>query len=227
MDQDEEIFTFEYQASKSPAYEEACQVLETLGGVQTCSGYRFDYRVWNVLQQVTVSGVLPDQKSHQYYPTPKKLAEKVFSLAEIGNADSVLEPSAGQGSLAELLPKDRTVLVEVSKLHCEVLRSKGFESVVQADFLCWKPGRRFDRIVMNPPFSEGRWIRHLEHAASLLKDGGRITAVLPVGARSRKDLLPNMALSWSASEPFPGTSIEVVILSAVRSIPNHEGKPLG
>ncbi|ENT5164398.1 PLxRFG domain-containing protein [Pseudomonas aeruginosa] len=40
----------------------------------------------------------------------------------------------------------------------------------------------YDRIVMNPPFSKGRDIQHVQHAYSLLKPGGRLVAVMSEGA---------------------------------------------
>lgn len=40
----------------------------------------------------------------------------------------------------------------------------------------------YDRIVMNPPFSDGRDIQHVMHAYSLLRPGGRIVAIMGEGA---------------------------------------------
>lgn len=47
----------------------------------------------------------------------------------------------------------------------------------------------YDRIVMNPPFSKGRDILHVQHAYSLLKPGGRLVAIMGEGAffRSNND----------------------------------------
>jgi tRNA1(Val) A37 N6-methylase TrmN6 len=90
--------------------------------------------------------------------------------------------------------------------------------VAKADFLKWKPRKRFDRVVMNPPFSEARWPAHLEHAASLVAPGGRLVAVLPKGARNRKGLLAGWSKRWSEDieGEFAGTSAVVVILTAER-----------
>ena len=40
----------------------------------------------------------------------------------------------------------------------------------------------YDRIVMNPPFSDGRDIQHVQHAYNLLKPGGRMVAIMGEGA---------------------------------------------
>lgn len=224
-------FAIDYDARDSPAVDEAKTVLESLGGVATAAGalcFSFDYDAEPIIRDVAVSGVIPDQKAHQYYPTPTGLAQRVVDLAEIGDDHTVLEPSAGQGALAtHLRAQDQwrqgwvshpgATLVEASELHCRILRQKGFETVICRDFLSWAPGRRFDRVVMNPPFAGGRWHRHVEHAAELLAEGGRLVAILPSGAVGRKDLLSGFTCTWGDPEPFPGTSIEVVILVAERA----------
>jgi hypothetical protein len=50
-----------------------------------------------------------------------------------------------------------------------------------ADFLLVKPENTglFERILMNPPFSDSRWIAHFQHAMRFLKPGGRLIAILP------------------------------------------------
>lgn len=193
--------------------QEAVRVLEGLGGVEVGDEFQFDYQIAGVLADVLASGAIPDHKSHQFYPTPGCLAAEAVRLAGIGPEHTCLEPSAGQGAIADLLPAGRTQCVEVSELHCRVLREKG-HSVDQGDFLGWQKGK-YDRIVMNPPFSQGRARAHVEHAASMLAPGGRLVAILPASAAG-KDILPGFALKWSVpySNQFAGTSIGVVILEA-------------
>ena len=48
----------------------------------------------------------------------------------------------------------------------------------QADFLeCNGDLGTFDRIVMNPPFTNGDDIKHIMHALKMLKPGGRLVAI--------------------------------------------------
>lgn len=190
------------------------EVLEAIGGVESEGAWRFDYDPSDVLSEIIVSGCIPDEVSHQFYPTPDHIAAAAVAAAEIGPDDECLEPSAGLGAIADLLPQGRTRCVEVSALHCEVLRAKG-HTVEQADFLRWRGGP-FDRVVMNPPYSEGRWRAHVEHAADMVKSGGRLVAILPESARGKK-LLPGFAESWGEVHRFAGTSISVSILTAVKS----------
>lgn len=204
-------------SDSKPARQEAQRVLERIGGVSSKLGfYVFDYDPSTALGEITTTGCLPEIKSHQFYPTPERVAQDAIDAADIGEDDDCLEPSAGLGGLADLMPKDRTTCVEISALHCAVLASKGYQ-VHQADFLQWAPGQRsFDRIVLNPPYSEGRWLMHLEAAAGLVnRNGGRLVAVLPASAKS-KELLPGWTLKWSRvyENEFAGTGIAVVILTA-------------
>ena len=198
---------------------EAERVLTYLGGVKIenergAAYYEFDYQPGEAIKEVMASGCLPDQKAHQYYPTPESLAQMAVELAQIGPHHECLEPSAGTGSLADLMPKTVTTCVEISPLHCKVLEAKGL-NVVKADFLKWSSAYQFDRIVMNPPFASGRWQAHLERASSLLAKDGRLVAILPASAKG-KDVLPGWDLEWSRvfDNEFAGASVSVVILTA-------------
>lgn len=198
---------------------EAAKVLGAIGGAQVESGvFHFDYDARPVILQICASGCIPDQKSHQYYPTPEKLARMAVDLADINDEHTVLEPSAGQGGIADYLPKERTTCVEVSSLHCKVLEAKGYR-VTQADFLALHTNRDlYDRVVMNPPFDQGRWQAHLEHAAKLVKTGGCLVAILPSGAKNRTLNLSGLSAQWHGpfDNKFAGTSVSVVMLKATR-----------
>jgi hypothetical protein len=205
------------------------RVLASIGGVEHSDNgwgeHRFDYDVAPVLSEIVASGCVPDQKAHQFYPTPLVIAERLVELADLGPDDLVLEPSAGQGAIALLLPKDRTTCVEASAMHCAVLRAKGF-SVVHGDFLQFnrRRGKRpINKIVMNPPFDRGQWKAHVAHAAALLggddtSAGAVLVAVLPASAPNSGLDLPGFAVTWS--EPivgaFAGTNMSVVIMVAVK-----------
>lgn len=201
--------------------EQVASVMAAIGGVLVENRYwQFDYVPSEVVGEILCSGCIPDYKSHQFYPTPESLAARAVELAMEGaeESDRWLEPSAGLGGLADPLaqfvPKEQIQLVEVSDLHCKVLESKGFSQVYNGDFMAYaqQAGQTFNRILMNPPYSEGRWQAHLEAAASLLAQNGKVVAVLPASARGKTlvegcnheytDVLENM---------FAGTSVSVVI----------------
>ena len=197
---------------------EAVRVLEALGAVPINKGwaFQFDYDWRPVLDEVVCSGCIPDHKSHQYYPTPENIAKAAVELAEIGPDHDCLEPSAGQGGLADLMPKEQTACIEVSKLHCEILKAKG-HNVIEADFLRFNREDWYHRIVMNPPYSSGRWQAHTQHAATMLRRNGILVAVLPASAKNKFEL-DGFECSWSDvyENQFDGTGVSVVLLKAVK-----------
>ena len=204
--------------------DEAESVLEALDGIPEKIGlrtiWRFDYPVLAVLKQICAKGTISDTRAHQFYPTPDRVAEAAIQLAQIAEHHRCLEPQAGLGALAARMPK-HTVCVEVSAQRAQVLSLRGLTAVCQ-DFLAYSQahyltGTRFDRIVMNPPFDQGRWRAHLEAAARLLAPGGRLVAVLPVGAQSKDELLaelPQLRCSFHQrfERAFAGVSQDVVLL---------------
>lgn len=203
---------------------EVHDVLRALGGTPSHRDlwWEFDYQAIDVLHEVIVTGCLPDAKSHQFYPTRERLARLAVGFASEGAApdDEWCEPSAGLGGLAQYMPQGRTICVEVSALHCKVLQAKGFVTFC-ADFLAWadQPGRAasMSRVVMNPPYDRGQWRVHVEHAAVLVRPGGRLVAILPSSARGFS--LPGFDTAWHGpyENEFPGASVSVVILVADRT----------
>ncbi|MBQ0956455.1 DUF4942 domain-containing protein [Serratia symbiotica] len=211
----------DYSHRDNAVQSEVEKVLAFIGGVKMSKNghfwFEFDYDPDDVISEIVASGCIPEHKSHQFYPTPDHLAQRCIDLAGIEPHHSCLEPSAGHGAIADLLNEGKTTCVEISPLNCKVLESKGHR-VFNADFLKWsEQGGCFDRIVMNPPFSEGRALAHLNAAASLTKTGSRLVAILPPSMKS-KDLLPGWSIDWSEiiTNEFANTSVSVVILTAER-----------
>ena len=197
---------------------EVARVLEMIGGaVSGADGsvFRFDYDPTDAIRELVITGLVPEHKSHQFYPTTEKLARLATDLAGIDDHHTCLEPSAGNGGLARYMPEDATLCVELSALHCKVLEGMGFTTLNQ-DFLEFSGSttRRFDRIVMNPPFSEGRAQLHLYAAASLIAPGGRLVAILPGSMKGKS--LSGFDCEWHGpfEDQFQGTGVRVVILVA-------------
>lgn len=197
----------------------AGEVLEAIGGVIDGQGaYAFDYDYQPVLQQVIMSGALPDDRSHQYYPTPEAMADYLVSCAGDIEGLRVLEPSAGNGALVGAVrrrfPRVPIAAIEVSPLRCKVLRERFPDAVVrESDFLdvtCMSASVVF----MNPPFSGGRWRAHLDHAIALLRSnaGGQIYAIVPSTANladidRNEDVACLRELGGEVA--YPGVSIKV------------------
>lgn len=193
------------------AQKEAVDVLQRLGAVRQGDLWVFDYDARESIQYVIRVGRIPDD-SYQFYATPESMARLAVDMADIEDEHTVLEPSAGQGGIAQYLPVEQLTCVEVSALYCTVLRSKGLK-VIEGDFLALAP-RRFDRIIMNPPFSNNRAKEHVIHAADRwLTPGGRLVAILPASLKGAT-LVDGYTHEYSEvyHDQFAGTRVSVVIL---------------
>ena len=132
---------------------------------------------------------IPETKKAQetFYPTPPELAKRMISLVKWSDVESVLEPSAGKGDLARYacwelkarkdyrpsfektenyIPHADVDCVEIDPNLQAILRDKGFR-VVHDDFMTYHTHKRYDLILMNPPFSDGA--AHLIRALDMKK----------------------------------------------------------
>lgn len=123
------------------------------------------------------------RKAAQAFYTPLALCERLARWADVSEHTRCLEPSAGDGRLVHALRAAGATRVDACEadaaLHPRV-RAAGGE-VVGGDFLAYAPGPVYDRVVMNPPFRGRQAERHLEHAWALLRPGGLVLSVAPLG----------------------------------------------
>ena len=119
--------------------------------------------------------------NRQFYPTPADLAEHVVELAEISETHTVLEPSAGRGALLKPLKRTEGITaIEIDEGLTEALRGQGYKVINKSfeDAMDDNDLTFFDRIIMNPPFSQQRDIKHILYAYNLLKTDGILVAIM-------------------------------------------------
>lgn len=144
-----------------------------------------------------------------FYPTPQPIIDKMLSmLTAVEFSGSILEPSAGKGDIALRLTKrhessyrnynrsERDGLdldcIELDASLQHVLTGNKMR-VIHDDFLTFETHKKYNAIVMNPPFSEGDL--HLLKALSLMQRGGKVVCLLNAETlrnpytNVRKDLL--------------------------------------
>jgi hypothetical protein len=212
-----------------PVYEEVNEVLNRLGGVwKKGKGHVFAfYNPAPLLATLVAHPVMPAKNPTAFFPTPQAVVALVMDLAgidgvgelfvDIGREFRVLEPSAGSGAFArairEASPAARLDVVEALDLNASLLRAQGFD-VHEQDFLSFTPGAVYDRIVMNPPFSLAgqprAFMDHIEHAFSLLREGGRLLAIVPTGWTAqdapRARVFRDFVFEYGSYEPLPAGS---------------------
>ena len=118
-----------------------------------------------------------------FFPTPPELVENLVREADIKPGMRVLEPSAGKGDIADAMKGAGGAVdtIEISPTLREILEAKGYTPVGQ-DFMDYRPEQGYDRIVMNPPFSNRLDAEHVRHAYDMLNPGGRLVAIMGEGS---------------------------------------------
>jgi len=107
-----------------------------------------------------------------FYPTPNSLISKMwFKVKDRGDIETILEPSAGKGDIAEYIKDNHSYTISCIEKNEDlqsILRGKGLP-VIDSDFLNYSGLDKFDLIIGNPPFSEGA--EHLLKAIEILYSG--------------------------------------------------------
>ena len=153
----------------------------------------------------------------KFYPTPPSLIDKMLDGIDFKQIDTILEPSAGTGNICDAVNKKwkyaRNIYTHKEEeyrgdIDCieydndlrGVLKEKKYR-VVHDDFLTYRSMKKYDLIIMNPPFSEGD--KHLMKAIDLQETYGgmvicilsRFSRVLMANCGRRPRLLILVALS--------------------------------
>ena len=140
---------------------------------------------------------LPAGDNSDFYPTPMSLAGKMLSRVDWKRVKYILEPSAGKGDLVNAVCRmvegrkysDQHSMCYDLKEHPSqcfdviesdynlrlMLRGQGLR-LIDDDFLHFTTEKRYDLVLMNPPFSEGA--KHLIKAIQLQRNGGQICCLL-------------------------------------------------
>lgn len=141
-----------------------------------------------------------------FYPTPSNLIHKMLSHLDFRYIKSVLEPSAGKGDIVEAITnkfknnqssynKNNNFDIDTIELDNNlqyILQGKKFR-LVHDDFLSYDTFKKYDAIILNPPFSQGD--KHLLKAIEMQQQGGKIVCLLNADtlrnpySNSRKELV--------------------------------------
>ena len=138
----------------------------------------------------------------EFYPTPDWLIDKMLEDINFKKVKYVLEPSAGKGDIIKAIRKKEKTLInhtkaididaiEIDENLIALLKGKKYK-VIYDDFLTFETYKKYNLIIMNPPFSEGD--KHLLKAIEIQKNGGDIVCLLNAEtiknpySNTRKDL---------------------------------------
>jgi len=212
-------------------YHDTNKVLECLGGKwdRKIKGHKFDADVEELLNEAINFGEVVDHKKElQFFETPIKIIDRMIKLAEINPNDTVLEPSAGNGAIVKKL-LDITKKVSVIEIADRKELLKLLDSYINADFLLVPSLERFDKVVMNPPFSNQQDIDHILHAYKALKSSGILVSVISESAFFRNNNKSIQFREWltennaeiidleSGAFKESGTMVKTKIIKVIKS----------
>lgn len=174
-------------------YLEVNKVLECLGGKwdRKSKAHVFKSDISNAIDDVLLTGeVIDKKKEFQFFETPQNIVDQLIELGEIRRGHKCLEPSAGRGNIAEALETIAGIgmawCIELNPDNVLVLNHKGFK-VCEENFLEYNTKNKYDRIVMNPPFTRQQDIAHVLKALKFLNDDGILVSVMSAGVMFRQD----------------------------------------
>jgi predicted RNA methylase len=132
-----------------------------------------------IIDNILLTGEYTDEKKEfQFFETPRELATRLVEMAEIKNGERVLEPSAGRGRIAELMPECQCI--ELNKDNEKFLVANGFD-VVGNNFM--NHDGEYDVVVANPPFTKQQDIDHVNKMMDLAKR--RVVSVMSASVMFR------------------------------------------
>lgn len=168
-------------------YQRVNEVLEAVGGrwTKTARAHLFPTDAAEAIAPVIATGhvvTLKEKRTQaQYFPTPDAVVQRLIELADLQPGMEVLEPSAGSGAIATAVASQGAYVdcFEQDPGYAAVLTDIGVaRSVTVADFLTAPAEPRYDRVVMNPPFTRQADVAHVQHALGFLKPNGLLVAVM-------------------------------------------------
>ncbi len=171
------------------------------------------------------------------FQTPPELADRLAGclLPVMGDDARILEPSAGLGRLYRAVRQaghaGPVVMVEQSADCCRELYALTVDddraTLKQGDFLARDTvalGGLFDGVIIHPPFRQWRDIKHIQHALTLLKPGGRLVAICANGPRQRDKLMPR-ADQWHDLPAGTFREAGTAVNAALAVYTHKENKP--
>lgn len=133
-----------------------------------------------------------------YFPTPDDVSDLMLRHIRLEEGDTVLEPEAGDGQLAEAIsarfPGVKISCIEWSYSLQEILELRGYP-VLGNDFLEYHGGP-YTAVIMNPPFEKGQDIDHIMHAYDMVADDGWLLSVASEGCFFNKNKKVKQFREW-------------------------------
>jgi len=172
-------------------YMAVAKTIEGLGGKWNRKNKGFIFQVFSsdLLDKVLNGEKVNLKKEYQFFETPEDIAEYMINLLygheDVKDFKNILEPSAGQGRLIEVINRHNPNTVDCFELmdnNINILQTKILDGlkakIIGKDFLTEKIDKKYDLIVANPPFTKNSDIIHVRRMYDLLENNGYIVTIM-------------------------------------------------
>lgn len=165
-------------------YLEVKKALELIGGKWKGGklfGFVFKSDPTDLLNQIANGEKRDLKKEFQFFATPEKLVDELVDLADLKHYDTILEPSAGQGAIIKAINKVCDIVpdcFELMKINKLVLNKTDLKFELVGDDFLKSNGKKYSKIIANPPFSKNQDITHIYKMFDKLAYGGRIVTIM-------------------------------------------------
>lgn len=169
-------------------YTEVRSSLLKAGAIYKKNTFVFKSDAQPFIDRLCAGGKVNPKKEFQYFRTPDIIADRLVDLTDIKLWEwaSVLEPSAGDGSLIEAVlrcsPQNITHIhaVELMAENLEALKTITGVEIVWPDFMTFPTYHTYDFIFANPPFTKGQDVDHLMKMYTHLNDIGTVACITSI-----------------------------------------------
>ncbi len=189
-----------------PLYDAVNKVIVAAGGKwsKTHKAHLFPTDPREALGMALETGEVINQKqTFQEFFTPPEVVEQMMEFVTLCSGVRVLEPSAGVGNIAKAALRHdcRVFCCEIQPKNVAVLRDDPDLLVWEGDFLKFPSDmlRKFDVVLMNPPFNDGQDRAHVLHAYEFLTSAGTLVAVMSGGTPTGSTKSHKQFLEWVES----------------------------
>jgi hypothetical protein len=165
-------------------YQDVAKSLELIGGKWKGGkifGFVFELDPTDLLDQIANGEKRNLKKEYQFFGTSDTLCDRLVAHAQLNEYDTILEPSAGQGAIIKAINKIALHIVpdcyEIMELNRVMLNKSGLKfNLIGEDFLKHS-GKKYTKIIANPPFSNNQDIDHLMAMYDCLEVYGRLVCM--------------------------------------------------
>lgn len=183
-------------------YQEVAKSLKLIGGTWKGGkifGFVFNTDPTELLSQIANGETRNLKKEFQFFATPDNLADELVKLAEIKQDDTILEPSAGRGSIIKAINKVTNIKPDCYELmpdNITYLNQSALQfNLIGEDFLKHE-NKTYTKIIANPPFTKNQDIKHLMEMYNCLSPGGRLVCITSESWTNGKQKIQENFKQW-------------------------------